>query len=71
MTESMAIGIFKKLKKNPNNNPFLCGCGNNYQTSSALNYHIKKKHNYIMPEGTQGLSKKIMKKHRYIPLSDS
>lgn len=45
--------MVRKYEKDPEK-PYKCGCGRNYSCSSALNLHIKKNHNWVVPPGTLG-----------------
>ena len=50
------MGNFKKNDKivKSGEKLYQCGCGKLYSCSSALNLHIKKNHNWVVPRGTIG-----------------
>lgn len=46
---------------------YKCGCGRVYTCSSSLNLHIKKNHQFVVPEGTIGGPKNLRFSHENQP----
>jgi hypothetical protein len=59
--EAKIIELTRVADKPKSSKPY-CGCGQYYSCTSSLYLHVRSKHNGVMPPGTIGGPKGIVKK---------